>query len=323
MNILFCADVRLGAVCGENLDVAHSRKWQTARSEKFEELLDDAARENAAYVALFGMLFGRERVPEATIDALFNAVKAAESITVLAFLNPAEYKRISYRNDIPGNFVLIDRNACGTFTDDEVALRTDEKTVEFQFGDNDSVFVKSLESGRFVVSGITSSRVVPGFEPTGFDETLDTTYGYGILEWNDDQLGKFEYKGNASYAFRSVELKIQPDDDKKEIVRKINNAVRTFDHDTFLRLTITGRSAFGLVINSDALKNQLQKHVFYAEVYDNTVMDINEEAFETDISLRSEFVRLALQDDSLSESERNRLISFGWNALNGEDVFEE
>ena len=44
--------------------------------------------------------------------------------------------------------------------------------------------------------------------------------------------------------------------------------------------------------------------------------DIDEEAFENDISLRSEFVRLALQDDSLSESERNRLISCGWNALN-------
>ena len=47
------------------------------------------------------------------------------------------------------------------------------------------------------------------------------------------------------------------------------------------------------------------------------------EAFENDISLRSEFVRLALQDDSLSESERNRLISCGWNALNGREVSAE
>ena len=52
-------------------------------------------------------------------------------------------------------------------------------------------------------------------------------------------------------------------------------------------------------------------------------MDIDEEAFENDISLRSEFVRLALQDDSLSESERNRLISCGWNALNGREVTAE
>jgi hypothetical protein len=70
------------------------------------------------------------------------------------------------------------------------------------------------------------------------------------------------------------------------------------------------------------LKAQLQSKVFYAEVYVNTIMDIDEEAFENDISLRSEFVRLALQDDSLSESERNRLICCGWNVLNGKEVTE-
>ena len=99
--------------------------------------------------------------------------------------------------------------------------------------------------------------------------------------------------------------------------------IRSIDRDTFLRITLTGRSAFGLTMNSDALKSQLQNRVFYVEVYDNTVMDIDEESFETDISLRSEFVRLALQDGSLSESERNRLISLGWNALSGREVSAE
>ena len=75
--------------------------------------------------------------------------------------------------------------------------------------------------------------------------------------------------------------------------------------------------------NGNALEEQLQNRIFFVEVYDNTIMDIDEEAFENDISLRSEFVRLALQDDSLSEAERNRLISCGWNALNGKEVSAE
>jgi hypothetical protein len=49
-------------------------------------------------------------------------------------------------------------------------------------------------------------------------------------------------------------------------------------------------------------------------------MDIDTEAFETDISLRSEFVRLAMQEESLSELERNRLISCGWGALGGKEA---
>ena len=52
-------------------------------------------------------------------------------------------------------------------------------------------------------------------------------------------------------------------------------------------------------------------------------MDIDEKAFETDISLRGEFVRLALQDGSISESERSRLISLGWSALSGGEVSAE
>ena len=115
-----------------------------------------------------------------------------------------------------------------------------------------------------------------------------------------------------------IDLKIMPEDDQKEIIRKINNAVKSIAFDTFVRITIMGRLAFGMMLDVDALKKQLQNRIFFVEVYDNTVMDIDAEAFENDISLRSEFVRLALQDDSLSESERSRLISCGWNALKGE-----
>jgi hypothetical protein len=49
-------------------------------------------------------------------------------------------------------------------------------------------------------------------------------------------------------------------------------------------------------------------------------MEVDRNALENDISLQSEFVRLVLQDESLSETERSRLISCGWNALNGKEV---
>ena len=112
-------------------------------------------------------------------------------------------------------------------------------------------------------------------------------------------------------------------DDQNEILRKINLAIKNVRRDSFLRITLTGQSAFGLTINSDALKQHFQNRIFFVEVYDNTVMEIDEESFDTDISLRSEFVRLAMADNTLSESERNRLISCGWNALIGKEVSEE
>lgn len=323
MKILLCSDVRLGAVCTENLDVKLSHKWQAARTEKLANLIDQAAQNNAAYVALFGNMFGQDRVSESVIDALFRAVKEDGNIQVLAFLIADEFNRIAYRNDVPENLHLICTQTADSYTDDNIALRIDKGVVELQLADNDPIFIKKeLESG-FVVSGLKENQSIPSFEPVGFEDAEGLVCGYGILEWADEKLGQYVITKNQKYAYKAIELKILPGDGQKEILRKINAAVKDVDIDTFLRIAIVGRSAFGLTLNGDALEAQLQNRIFFVEVYDNTIMDIDEEAFENDISLRSEFVRLALQDDSLSEAERNRLISCGWNALNGKEVSAE
>ena len=242
---------------------------------------------------------------------------------MLAFLDASEFTRISYRSDIPENLHLMNMQAQDSYLDDRIVLRVKEKAVALQLGDNDAILVSRDNTGHYVLNGMPGDTVIPSFEPTGFEDAQDTQCGYGILEWTENALGQFQVVPDSKYAFQAVELKIFPDDDEKEILRKINNLLRSIEHDTFLRVTLTGRSAFGLTISSDALKSQLQNRIFFAEVYDNTVMDIDEKAFETDISLRGEFVRLALQDGSISESERSRLISLGWSALSGGEVSAE
>lgn len=321
MKMLFCSNVRIGAICTENLDIRLSHKWQKARNDKLKELIDKAARNNAGYVALFGQMFGQARVSESVIDGLFKTVEDDAGIQTLAFLNIDEYKRVSYRNDIPQNLHLFCLQRNDLYVDDCIALRINKGVIELELSE-ELIIYKNTEE-KYVISGLPEEYIIPSFEPIGFEDAQNCDFGYGIMEWKEEELGEYTVKVDQVYAYQSIELKIMPEDDQKGILRKINNAVRDVDFNTFLRITITGRSAFGLMINGDALKKQLQNRIFFVEVYDNTVMDIDEEAFENDISLRSEFVKLALQDDSLSESERNRLISCGWNALNGREVSAE
>lgn len=323
MKMLFCCDVRLGAICTESLDIKLSHRWQAARSEKLAELIDKAAQNNAAYVALFGRIFGQDRISESVIDGLFAAIKDDKDIQALVFLNAEEYKRISYRNDIPENLHLLCMQTQDSYTDDNIALRIEKGVIELQLADNDALTIRVNESEKFEIIGMPETYTIPSFEPIGFEDAEGLTCGYGVLDWSSESIGQFIVTFDRKYDYQSIELKVLPEDDEKEIVRKINNIVRKIEFDTFLRITITGQSAFGLTISGDGLKSQLKNRIFFVEVYDNTVMDIDEEAFENDISLRSEFVRLALQDDSLSESERNRLISCGWNALNGRAVTAE
>ena len=323
MKMLFCSDVRLGAICAESLDKEQAHKWQTTHTEKFAELIDKAAQNNAAYVALFGSLFGRKRIPESVIDRLFVAAKEDAAIQILAFLQMEDFKRLSYRNDAPENLHLFCVQAEDSYVDEHIAFRIEQGTVKLQLGEHETLMIRTVGEGSFELSGLPKKHVIPSFEPIGFEDAQGRVCGYGVLEWSEETLGEYAETKDQKFAFQSRELKILPEDDETAILKKIRSTVRRLGADTFLRVTLAGRSAFGLTINGDALKKQLQNKVFFAQVFDNTVMDIDEEAFETDIYLRSEFVRLALKDDSLSESERNQLISCGWNALNGREEAAE
>ena len=323
MKLLLCADIRLGAICAENLDVKLSRKWQNARTEKFVDLMDKAVQNHVRYVFLYEQLFGREKIPESVVDQLFTAVKMDKHIQVVAFLTGDVYNRINYRNDVPENLHLICTQTPDSYLDDDIALRIEKGVTNLQLGDHPSLLIKKTGTDSFTLAGLEREETIPSFEPVGFEDAQGKTFGFSILEWDEEKVGPCTTVRNQTYGFREVELKILAGDGEKEILRKINKAIKDVPADTFLRITMAGNSAFGLVLNGTALEAQLRGKIFFVEVHDNTIMDIDEETFENDISLRSEFVRLALQDDSLSESERNRLISCGWNVLNGKEVSAE
>ena len=323
MKLLLCADIRLGAICAENLDVKLSRKWQNARTEKFVDLMDKAVQNHVRYVFLYGQLFGREKIPESVVDQLFTAVKMDKHIQVVAFLTGDVYNRINYRSDLPENLHLICTQTPDSYLDDDIALRIEKGVTNLQLGDHPSLLIKKTFTDSFILAGLEREETIPSFEPVGFEDAQGKTFGFSILEWDEEKVGPCTTVRNQTYGFREVELKILAGDGEKEILRKINKAIKDVPADTFLRITMAGNSAFGLVLNGTALEAQLRGKIFFVEVHDNTIMDIDEETFENDISLRSEFVRLALQDDSLSESERNRLISCGWNVLNGKEVSAE
>lgn len=322
MKILFSSDILLGTACTENVDVKLSNKWKAMRTEKFSELADKAIPENVSYIAIVGTLFGQDRIPEATIDSLFQVVTDQKHITFLAFLTQAEYSRISYRNDIPQNLHLVCVDISDSYRDDNMLVRISDKKIQMQFGESTPVVLMKNED-KYILSGLKDGdKIIPRFEATGYDDASEK-YGYSILEWNENTVGEYKEVDDNKFSYQTIEVKLLPEDNHKELVRKLISAVSQFSYETFLRINMVGKTAFGFMVKKDEIASQLQSRVFFVEVYDNTMMDIDEEAFANDISLRSEFVRLALQDDSLSEAERNRILSCGWNVLNGKEVSAE
>ena len=315
MKIFCSADVRLGAICSENLSANLSHKWQKAREEKLERLAEIGQKSSDSYLALLGHIFGRKRVSESVVDSLFKIVREAESLKVLLFLNMEEADRLSYRNDIPENLFLLSAEKADRFLDDNLAACITKESVEIQLSEHEPLQIVWDEEGLYTISG--KQTPILSFEPIGFEEAQINKYGYTQIEWTNERIENCQTVIDQVYTYATAEVKILPGDRREDIMLKINNAVREFSPDTFLRINLLGRSEFGLMIQTDNLAAQLQNRFFSVQAYDNTAMDIDEDSFAHDISLGSEFVRLALQDETLSESERARLISLGWNALGG------
>ena len=316
MRILLVNDLLLSATNPERLAVKAFHKWQSDRMLKLEDLLDKAQQRQTRHICLFGSMFGQKIVPEKTVDDFFNAVKEEKNIQVYAFCGYEEYQLISYRNDIPSNFHLFCLDASDSKEFNELSITADHDTAVITSDAAKGIIVH--EDDSFTING----KTIPSFEPAGFDDAEGKEFGFMI--WDTAKKDNaYEVIRDQKYHYRSEELKILPEDTQQDILEKVNDIIRKADIDTFLRITITGKTAFGITINADGLKNKMLNRVFSLEVYDNSVMDVNEEMFENDISLRSEFVRLALNDETLSEGERNQLISYGWNALNGKGMSEE
>ena len=314
MKLFLCNNLRLGVSCAENLSIPLSHEWTEKRNDKFRELLDTADREGAHCAVLAGRLFGTPHVPESLADVLFDAVRIHEDLPVVAYVSEPECRRLTARGDMPANLHLITQEKEAVYTDGAAEIAAAEDGILFRASDMPEAFLIQDVAGAF----FDGAKRLPGFEPAGFEEAADGTYGYTVITTGNGGYTA-EPAGGARFTYKDAVIVNDPEDTAEDLAKKADSVLADADKNTFLRLTVRGTTAFGTLIDSEALKNHLLKTVFYAEVYDNTSMVVDRNALENDISLQSEFVRLALRDESLSETERSRLISCGWNALNGKE----
>jgi len=315
MKLFLCSNLRLGVSCTGNLSVPRSHQWVQKRNEKFDDLLDTADREEAQCAVLAGRLFGTAHVPESLVGVLFDAVRTHEDLPVIACVSEPEYRRLSSRGDVPANLHLLTREGEAVYSDGAAEVVSAEDGILFRTADMSEPFLIKDVAGTYF-DGATR---LPSFEPAGFEEASDGMFGYTVITTGNGGYSA-EPAGSAQFSYRTVTVENEPEDTAEDLMRKTDRLLSDADEFTFVRLIIDGTTAFAKTVDVEALKEHLQDRVFYAEVYDSTAMEVDRKALENDISLQSEFVRLALQDESLSETERSRLISCGWNALNGKEV---
>jgi hypothetical protein len=236
MRMVLCEDIRLGALCTENLGAELSKKWRDARAEKFRILIDHSIEEKAQYIALFGNIFGRTRVAETVLDGLFDAVKQVEELQVLLFLNQGEYDRINYRSDKPKNLHLISMDIDGTFSDEMISIQIIGGDAELRLDHDIVLTIRKGFEGRYGLLGLEEDHIVPSFEPIGFEDSLNKTFGYAVLEWESDGITDYIETEEQVYFYHFEEIELRPDDDDNRVSNMMELIGQDYGKDAIVRL---------------------------------------------------------------------------------------
>ena len=103
-----------------------------------------------------------------------------------------------------------------------------------------------------------------------------------------------------------------------EIEKRVNAAILGISENDMVRLNLIGEVEEHYLKEPEQIKVLLDGRFFFSRVKDSIRLRLRADRYRTDISLKGEFVRRVLNDKNLSEEDKQRVLSFGLRALEGE-----
>ena len=168
---------------------------------------------------------------------------------------------------------------------------------------------EEFDRGRFAVySGTPLGR--------GFDELGDT--GYVIIETDDNV--KFSFQKSLGRHLLERKIDISEVNSNHELCEKILHACHDVPSSELLRATLIGGRPPELKFDLSFVEKKLSEAFYYFEIKDNSRLSVSADDYANDKSLKGEFIRLVLLDNTLSDKEKDDIISVGISALMGENI---
>lgn len=158
-------------------------------------------------------------------------------------------------------------------------------------------------------------------EGRGFDECGE--HGFVLVDIDEQTLTcTREFIPFAKRNLYEVEIDISLCETSSQIMQVVENAlqVEQYGEECLLKLILTGEVSVECEKNLNYIQQYFQQKYYFVKVEDQTKCKVNYQAYQFDESLKGEFVRMVLSDESLDEDEKARIIRYGICALAGEEL---
>ncbi len=349
MKIIHTADLHLGSRLVSRFPLAITERRRVEVRASFKRLVEYAVANEVAAILLAGDVFDSDR-PFKKDQELFHALIAAHPQIQFYYLRgnhdvdtvvKGVYDNLHYFGTKWQSYQLDDvtitgleingHNATAMYT--SLNLPSDAVNIVMLHGEvsntvgNGKICVKKLAGKRIDYlalghihkpsTGCVDDRGVYAYagclEGRGFDEVGE--HGFQLLTIEH---GKINHQF-IPFAMRTIyeqSVDITGCDNTYAAYQRVNEQV-TFVKDNLYRINLVGEIDFAVDDLASEVQEYLTGKCYFVDVKDQTERHIDLTVYANDVSLRGEFVRTVMADESLSENERQRVLAYGLKALSG------
>lgn len=326
MKLMICANLDVGVLPSIDLPPAKVTKWQEDKIRGFAEAMDGARERGAVACVMAGGLFATDFVAQSLLEATAKAIDGG--LPVYYVPREGEADGIRGRMLMPKNLTVVSPSADG-----RTAIRIGEADLALSVVDGTGLEDVSevarpsddlsiVRSGSDVGVSLDGGSGFFGLGPLGPSAFgVKPSAGYLLADLSGGSTAGERVK-TTPHPFVVAEVVLDRPESPRKLVTTVGEAVKSISRDSCLRVELRGRVPLDVPINTEDLADQLGRYFFYVEVADECELDIDIADLESDVSLLAEFVRRVTSDDSLSGTEKARVLRCGWNVLNGKELAE-
>lgn len=348
MKILHTSDLHIGSPLSSRLSPTKAQIRRRELLSTFDTLISEAKSNGCEVIIIAGDLFDSEKVTASAKRRVFDAVERAMDITFIYTSGNHEGGALECEM-LPKNFVSLSNDGWSyhSIADVRFAARRDVgagifDTLEASGGVNIAILHGEL---RNYTDGAISAKEAAGrgldyialghyhkYSEAAIDDKGVAVYSGAPHGRGFDETGKMGYvlidtdTRPISHTFIPLsgrciyekEINVSGITRTLEIERLIENECRDASRDDLLRIILTGNRPLDFKPDVYSLEERFSKCFWHFEIKDATRVDIDVEAIKYDKTLKGEFIRTVLKDETLTDADKSKIIDFGIRALMGE-----
>ena len=352
MKIIHTSDIHLYSPLTSRLDAEKIQKRKNELLRTFERMVEAGLSDGVRIFIIAGDLFDTQNINDRAWEHIFSVMENAKGMDFLYLTGNHEKDAISsYTRPLPKNLHLFsdewtsydygyvciygkeknedgmfDNLICNPSVKNIVVLhgaltqsKGNDENIDLRDAKDRGIDYMALGHYHFYSEKQIDQRGVAVYSGTpegrGFDEAHQC--GYVLIDTDGNSI-THRFIPFARRRIFDVESNISSAKNTTEVCTVIENDLCEADNGDIVRVTLTGERELSTFINLPLIEERFNSRFFCFEIKDSSKIKINPHDYEYDKTLKGEYIRTILQDESLDNREKDELIRLGLSALSGE-----